>query len=156
MSDPRAVEAFLYHEADLLDSGRYEEWFDLLTEDATYWVPASPGQPDPFDHVSLFYEDRTLLAMRIARLRHPQAHALAVPIRTSRVVGNVVAGAPSGGEVTVRARFQLVERQGDRQRLFAGATTHRLVPRPGGFAIRGKRIDLIDCDGLHEALQIIL
>ncbi|MBL8836497.1 MAG: aromatic-ring-hydroxylating dioxygenase subunit beta [Alphaproteobacteria bacterium] len=156
MNDLRALEAFLHREAALLDDQRFEDWRDLLTGDATYWVPAAPDQPDPLDHVSLFYEDRTLLAMRIARLRHPQAHALAVPIRTSRIVGNVMAGAPLDGDVVVRSRFQIVERQGDRQRLFAGAYTHRLVPAPGGFAIRQKRVDLIDCDGLHEAIQIIL
>lgn len=33
------VEAFLYHEANLLDDRRYEEWLDLLTEDVRYWVP---------------------------------------------------------------------------------------------------------------------
>lgn len=33
------VEGFLYHEANLLDDRRYEEWLDLLTDDVRYWVP---------------------------------------------------------------------------------------------------------------------
>ena len=33
------VEAFLYHEANLLDDRRYEEWLELLSEDVRYWVP---------------------------------------------------------------------------------------------------------------------
>ena len=33
------VEAFLYHEANLLDDRRYEEWLALLTDDVRYWVP---------------------------------------------------------------------------------------------------------------------
>ena len=33
------VEAFLYHEANLLDDRRYEEWLDLLADDVRYWVP---------------------------------------------------------------------------------------------------------------------
>ena len=33
------VEAFLYHEANLLDDRRYEEWLDLLAADVRYWVP---------------------------------------------------------------------------------------------------------------------
>ncbi len=33
------VEAFLYHEANLLDDRQYEEWLDLLTDDVRYWVP---------------------------------------------------------------------------------------------------------------------
>ncbi len=33
------IEEFLYHEAELLDERRYEEWLDLLTEDVRYWMP---------------------------------------------------------------------------------------------------------------------
>ena len=33
------VEQFLYHEARLLDEQRLEEWLELFTDDATYWVP---------------------------------------------------------------------------------------------------------------------
>ena len=30
---------FLYHEAELLDERRYEDWLALLTEDVRYWMP---------------------------------------------------------------------------------------------------------------------
>src|SRR5919108_2212360 len=33
------VEDFLYHEAELLDERRYEEWLALLAEDVRYWMP---------------------------------------------------------------------------------------------------------------------
>lgn len=35
----REVEEFLYHEAELLDERRLEEWLALLTDDVRYWVP---------------------------------------------------------------------------------------------------------------------
>src|SRR5258708_13006502 len=41
-------EQFLFHEARLLDTQRYEEWLQLFTEDATYWVPPEQGQKDPY------------------------------------------------------------------------------------------------------------
>jgi benzoate/toluate 1,2-dioxygenase beta subunit len=120
-------------------------------------VPASPEQPDPLDHVSLFYEDRSLMRMRILRLRHPQAHALAIPIRTSRIVAHIVVAGSEDGATIVRSRFQLVEAQGERQRLFAGAYTHRLVRDDAmGFKIRQKRVDLVNCDAQHEAIQIFI
>jgi benzoate/toluate 1,2-dioxygenase beta subunit len=156
MSERAAIADFLLREAALLDDGRFEEWLDLFTPDGTYWVPAAPDQPDPHDHVSLFYEDRTLMRMRILRLRHPQAHALAIPIRTSRIVGGALPATPDGDVLVVRARFQLVEVQGERQRLFAGTYTHRLVRDGERFRIRQKRVDLLNCDGLHEAIQTFL
>ena len=33
------IEAFLYHEANLLDDRRYEDWLALLADDVRYWVP---------------------------------------------------------------------------------------------------------------------
>ena len=33
------MEEFLYHEAELLDERRYEEWLELLGEDVRYWMP---------------------------------------------------------------------------------------------------------------------
>jgi 3-phenylpropionate/cinnamic acid dioxygenase small subunit len=33
------VEEFLYHEAELLDERRYEDWLALLADDVRYWVP---------------------------------------------------------------------------------------------------------------------
>ena len=35
----RQVANFLYHEAELLDERRYEDWLDLLTDDVRYWMP---------------------------------------------------------------------------------------------------------------------
>jgi len=33
------IEDFLYHEAELLDERRYEDWLALLTDDVRYWMP---------------------------------------------------------------------------------------------------------------------
>src|ERR671925_543737 len=33
------LEEFLYHEAELLDERRYEEWLELLADDVRYWMP---------------------------------------------------------------------------------------------------------------------
>ena len=32
-------EEFLYHEAELLDQRRYEDWLKLIAEDIRYWMP---------------------------------------------------------------------------------------------------------------------
>src|SRR5215510_2344325 len=52
------AEEFLFHEARLLDTGRYEEWLALFTEDATYWLPLERNQKDPLETSSLVYDDR--------------------------------------------------------------------------------------------------
>src|SRR5262245_11634695 len=42
------VEDLLYHEAELLDSWRLDDWLMLLTEDAAYYVP--PNDKPDADH----------------------------------------------------------------------------------------------------------
>ena len=39
------VEQFLYHEAELLDERRYEEWLTLFTDDVRYWMPMRRNVP---------------------------------------------------------------------------------------------------------------
>ena len=33
------IEQFLYHESRVLDEHRFEEWYDLLTDDIRYFMP---------------------------------------------------------------------------------------------------------------------
>jgi benzoate/toluate 1,2-dioxygenase beta subunit len=146
------IARFIYDEAELLDTGGYDAWLDLFTEDARYWVPAHPAQTDPVNEISLFYEDRTLMRARIGRLRHPRA--LDAPVRTSHVIGGVrTMGRADRGDLTVKSRFQMIEFTDDRQRLYGGAVTHHLVEHGQGWKIRLKRIDLVNAGGVFDLLQ---
>jgi benzoate/toluate 1,2-dioxygenase beta subunit len=150
------AEAFLIEEARLLDEARFDEWLALFAEDGFYWVPAAPGQTDPFTHLSIFYEDKSVLAMRLRRLSHPRAYA-ALPVpRTAHLVGNVAVARPEQASVDceVRSTVMMAEyRVGDR-RLWAGRQTHRLRRMPQGLRIVLKRVDLIDCDAAHGILSV--
>jgi benzoate/toluate 1,2-dioxygenase beta subunit len=154
--DLREVERFLFQEARLLDATDYDAWLSLFTDDGMYWVPLEPGQTDPLNHISLFYEDRLLREMRAKRLRHPRAFSLEAPLRTARLVGNVLVDSGQAGEVIARSTFHMLEYRRDEQRMFGGAYTHHLRHTDAGFRIRLKRVDLINCDAVHEALQTFI
>lgn len=158
MSSDADVERFLVEEAALLDRGAWEAWIALFTPDGWYWVPATPAQSDPFDHVSLFFENRPLMQMRAERLQHPRAHGVATPIRTSRVVGNVqlFGGGEGSADILARSRFHMTEAQDGRQRVFAGTYIHRLALTEEGYRIRVKRVDLVNADSPHEAMQVFI
>src|SRR5713226_5350313 len=87
--DTARCEEFLVQEARLLDEARFDEWLALFTEDAWYWVPTEPDQANPFDTVSLIYDDRRLLETRVRRLASPRIYSQEPRSRTSRMVGNV-------------------------------------------------------------------
>src|SRR5215475_4690217 len=87
--DVRPYEAFLIHEARLLDEGYFDDWLALFTPDARYWVPSQADQSDPFETVSLMYDDRLLLETRVRRLSDPRIYSQEPRSRTSRTVTNV-------------------------------------------------------------------
>ena len=153
-----AIELLLYLETEFLDQARYEEWLRLFTDDCSYWVPARKGQTDPVNDISLFYEDRDLMEMRIKRIQHPRAHSLDNPVTTSHVTGAKLIESISAdtGEIIITTRFQMVEHQRGEQRLFAGIYRYHLRRESGGFKINLKRVDLINCDAYFEPLQVFI
>ena len=148
-SDPvfvRRVEEFLFHEARLLDEREFEAWMALFSDDGIYWIPATPGQQDPLGEVSIAYEDRQLLDVRVRRLRHPENYADLPQARTRRVIGNLMLDEGDSVVTVVRSNFMLVEIQNDAQRMFAGEYVHTLKPAGDSFQIVQKRVDLLNCD----------
>ena len=145
----RAVESFLYLQADILDERRWAEWLDLFTDDGIYWMPASEGQKDGEGQPNIFYEDYHLMNMRIRRVEHPYAHSQAAGHRTSHVVSNVVIRSEDkdNGEIVVSSRFHMVEYRLDEQRYFAGKYTHTLRVSDSGYKIALQRVDLANVEG---------
>ena len=152
------IEKFLYTEAMYLDRGLYDEWLDLFTDDGLYWVPAAPDQEDPYNHVSLYFEDKTLRQMRVQRLRHDQAFSLQSPVRASRILGNVLVEDhdTDTGACRIRSTFHMLELQFGEQQTYGGSYLHDLVPNGDTYKIKLKRVDLINCDTPLEIMQAFL
>jgi len=146
-------EAFLVHEARLLDEGKFDDWLALFTEDARYWVPSEPGQESPLNTVSLMYDDRRLLETRVRRLASPRIYSQEPRSRTSRTVSNVTVEGRDASSVTLRSKFIMVEFRRNEQRLFAGTNFHTLVWREQP-KIAFKRVDLVNCDAPMDGLVI--
>lgn len=153
------IEQYLAREAALLDDRDWEGWESLFAEGGTYWVPLAHGQADPLNHASLFYEDAMMREVRRRRLEHVRAWSQLPVTRTARIVGNVLitSGSKEKGELTVRSTFQLSEWRARRdQRQLAGHYTHFLALDGSDWKIKQKRVDLINCDGVHNALEIFI
>ncbi len=151
---PPEIESFLIAEARLLDERRWDDWLALFAEDGWYWVPLEEGQSNPRDTVSLIYDDRRLLETRIRRLAEAALHAQTPVSRTSRIVANPTIEAEDGGEVTIRAKFEMIEYRRDNRRVFAGTIWHRLLRQGSSFRILWKRVDLVDCDAVHDGISV--
>ncbi len=137
-----AAEDFLFHEADLLERWRLDDWHGLFLSDARYEIPALDDPwGDPRTSQFFVADDAELLAARITRLKSRNAHAENPPSRTHRLISNVTAGeGPDADSVSVGASF-IVHRLRDGQiDVFCGWYRHVVVPTDGGPLFRLRRV----------------
>jgi 3-phenylpropionate/cinnamic acid dioxygenase small subunit len=146
------LEAFVLREARLLDERRYEAWLELFAEDGVYWIPTRPAQSSPQEALSIIYEPRALLAVRVERLERAEMHVQAPP---SRAVHHVSALEVSG-DLEVRSSLIVAEWRAGESRWFAARVLHRLRRTPEGLRIVLKRVDLTDGEAPHRALAVPL
>ncbi len=146
---------FIYREARLLDEKRWDEWYELFTEDGHYWVPLTRDQPDAEFHTSLAHEDRLLLRLRIERLgrrppsQHPESwsqHVLQAPEIESH----------DGEAWLTRTAFHYAEARGDEMQSYTGLVLHHLVEVDGKPRIRLKRVNLLNCEAALPSIQLFL
>jgi p-cumate 2,3-dioxygenase beta subunit len=142
------VEDFLYHEAALLDDWKLNEWQELLTDDATYYVP--PNDELEADHRSTLFlvaDDRERIRQRIIRLLDPNCHAEYPKSRTRRMISNVRILDIEGDLITVAANFACYRfRRFERIREYVGSYRYVLRQAGDSFRIKERRV-LIDA---HE------
>jgi 3-phenylpropionate/cinnamic acid dioxygenase small subunit len=149
---------FIYREARLLDEKRFDEWCELFTEDAYYWVPLSAGQTDPLGHNSLAYEDKLLLKLRIERLKLPTAYSQKPASRCLHVMQmpEVERADAAKGDYLTRTPFIYTETRGDESQRYAATAWHTLVRTGDGLRIKLKRVDILNADAMLPSIQLFL
>ena len=151
------VEQFLYQQSELLDNKHWQEYIDLFTDDGVYWMPAKPEHEHLEGMPSIFIEDKSLMAVRMKRVLHPDAWSQVPLWETNHIVGNVVIEDISAeGDVTVRSRFQMIELRREDVRHFAGRYLHVLKKdKNKGFLIEKQRVDMFNAQATYDfVLQV--
>ena len=148
----REIEQFVYAEARLLDERRFDDWLALFAEDGVYWVPGQPDQQSPIDALSLYYERKALLAVRVNRLTQPTLYAQVPAVRTHHHVAAIEVSA--GDAIEARSSLIVAESRNNEPRWFAGRVLHQLRRVDGKLSIALKRVDLVNCDAPHRALVV--
>jgi 3-phenylpropionate/cinnamic acid dioxygenase small subunit len=160
MSSPSDAELarFVRFEARLIDEKRFDEWYELFTDDGYYWVPAVHGQKSPHTENSLAYEDKLLLQLRLERLRSPLAYSQKPASRCLHVLqeSDVDKRDDAKGECLIRTPFIYTETKGDESQRYAATAWHTLVRHDNRLRIRLKRVDILNCDAALPSIQLFL
>ena len=149
---------FVYQETRLLDEKRFDEWYELFTEDGFYWVPLAPRQADGVNHTSLAYEDRLLLKLRIERLKNPRSYSQHPESRGHHVLQlpDVERRDDAANEYLTRTSLIYTETRGDDQQQYAVTAYHTLTVVDGRLRIRVKRVNLLNCDAALPSIQMFI
>lgn len=145
------VLAFLYLEAELLDSGKFQEWLTLLTEDIVYRMPArlTTRKRDATGFsatTDIFTDNLASLNVRVARFGTSYAWAEDPPSRTRHFISNVRVNTTDRlDEVEARANLLLYRSRSDQPTpdLFSGERQDRLRLVDGEFRL-ARRVILLD------------
>jgi 3-phenylpropionate/cinnamic acid dioxygenase small subunit len=149
---------FVIREARLLDEKRFDEWYELFTDDAFYWVPLAPGQTDPLQHTSLAYEDKLLLQLRIERLKRPNAFSQKPASRCHHLLQTpeVEKSDDAKGEYLTRTQMIYTETRGDESQRYAATAWHSLIKVNEKLKIKLKRVDILNSDAALPSIQLFL
>ena len=150
------IETFLYHEAELLDEGRYEEWLDLFTEDTHYFMPMRRNVPHDEPEreftragtdVNWFDEGKDTLTRRVKQILTGIHWAEEPRSRICHLISNVQVVTPSNGaspdEVTVKSRFLVYRNRVETETDFLVGKREDLLRRENeGWKIARRKIVL--------------
>jgi benzoate/toluate 1,2-dioxygenase subunit beta len=145
---------FLYREARLADEGEYDAWEALWTDDAVYWVPA--GGSDPDRHMSIIYDNRSRIALRVQQLKSGKRHAQSPPSSVRRLISNVELLVHEGDDVLVAANFLAVESRERGTVMWAGRSEYRLRREAGALRLARKTVTLVDRDRPLPTLAFLI
>ena len=155
-ADQHQVEQFLYRQADLLDSKRWQDWIDLFAKDGVYWMPPDPSYKTWDGTPAIFAEDKNLMNVRMKRVLHPDAWSQRPLWGTNHVVSNVqIQSVKSNGDIQVKSRFHMLELRRDDVRHFAGSYLHSLKRTKSGYQIKLQRVDMTNAQAAYDyVLQV--
>ena len=147
----QTIDTLILRECRLLDQGLLDEWLQLYTQDAIYWLPIDENA-DPLNESSIVYDNRQRLEMRVEQFVRQKRVSQAPGSQSMRMVSNL--DVAEQGEDQASARFSMLVlevRSGDwRQqglgetRMFPGHCTLQLRREDGQWRIASKTFVLLN------------
>ncbi len=166
------LEEFLYHEAELMDERRWDEWLALLSDDMTYFMPmkrnVKQGDPATSENtregldISWFEDDKWTLAKRVAQLK-TGVHWAEEPLsRVCHMVSNVQIlearpDARTAEEVVVKSRFLVYQNRAEYEvHVFVGKKQDLLRRQGDSWRLARREVHLDQNVLLAKNLAVIL
>jgi ethylbenzene dioxygenase beta subunit len=138
------IQQLLYRDARLLDEQRYDEWFELMSDDFRYWVPVAQSRyrRDPkgiyaAKRMAHFDDSLAELKLRASRWKQATAWSEDPPTRHAHYVTNIeIEPAAADGEWLVRSlAISLRNRNEDEEDWLGGRREDVVRETPAGLRL---------------------
>ena len=150
------VSQFLFREARYADDHRYEDWEALWAEDGIYWIPANGDDIDPERQMSIIYDNRSRIGLRVRQLMTGKRHTQEPQSRLRRIVGDIEVLKAEERELHVTCSTMIFESalRGD----IIWASRNEFVLRREGrdFKIVRKKVALVNNDKALFTLSFLV
>ena len=152
-----AVTAFIYKEARLQDEHQYEAWEALWTDDAIYWVPANGADIDPEKQMSIIYDNRSRISLRIRQLLTGKHHTQTPQSQLRRLVSNVelIEGA-SSEDIAVASNSLIFESSLRDDTIWGARNEYRLRYVQGELRMAYKKVILVNNEKALFTLSFLI
>jgi 3-phenylpropionate/cinnamic acid dioxygenase small subunit len=138
------VTQFVVREARLQDEHEYDAWESLWTDDGVYWVPANGEGGDPEQEMSIIYDNRSRIALRIRQYHTGKRFSQTPRSRLRRVVSNVEVLEDDGREIRVAANAMVFESHVRGDTVWASRNEYRLRRDGDTLRMAFKKVVLVN------------
>jgi 3-phenylpropionate/cinnamic acid dioxygenase small subunit len=150
------VEQFVYREARLQDEHAYEAWEALWTDDAIYWIPANGADIDPETQMSIVYDNRSRISVRVRQLLSGKRYTQEPRSNLRHLVSNVEIMGVEGDEIRVGANSLVFESSLRGDTLWAARNDYVLRRVDGTLMMARKKVTLVNNDKPLYTLSFLI
>lgn len=150
------VSQFLFREARLQDTHEYDEWEALWTADGVYWVPANGDDIDPETQMSIIYDNRSRISLRIKQFHTGKRHTQSPRSRLGRVLSNVEIIEISSDEIRVAANAMVFESNLRADTVWCTRNEYLLRREGGELRMARKKVVLVNNDKALYTLSFLI
>lgn len=152
------IEQFLYREARYADEHSYEDWEALWADDGIYWIPANGDDIDPERQMSIIYDNRSRIALRVRQLMTGKHFTQTPQSNLRRLISNteLMDEQPDNGDIAVASNSLIFESSLRDDTLWAARNEYRLRHVDGELRMASKKVILVNNDKAIYTLSFLV
>jgi 3-phenylpropionate/cinnamic acid dioxygenase small subunit len=150
------VTQFIYREARLQDDHAYDEWEALWTDDGIYWIPANGQGTDPENEMSIIYDNRSRISLRIKQFHTGKRFSQTPRSRLRRIVSNIEILDQDDTQLRVTSNAMVFESSMRGDTIWASRNEYQLRREGQGLRMVLKKVILVNNEtALHSMAFLI-